>query len=262
MRLFLPIAATVFVVGGTVAMAAGYSPLDDPTLPGATRYDRCLALAQEKPQRAYDAALVWRKEGGGAAAAHCLAVAMVGLGHYAEAGLTLDALAHNPAIDGAAHRAAILAQAGNAWLLAHNPGAAELSLSEALKLVPSDADVLADRARAKGMCKDWTGADADLTAALARVPGRPDLLVLRASARRAEGRTRDASADIESALRLRPDYDEALLERGAMKLDAGDKAGARADWQKVLAVAPRGEAATAARKNLGALGPNPSPGSK
>lgn len=250
MRLFLPIAATVFVFGGTVAMAAGYSPLDDPPLPGATRYDRCLALAQEKPQRAYDSALAWRNAGGSTAAAHCLAVAMVGLGHYAEAGLTLDALARNPAIDGAAHRAAIFAQAGNAWLLAHNPGAAELSLSEALKLVPGDADVLADRARAKAMRKDWTGADADLTSALTGSRGRPDLLVLRASARRAEGHVQDARADLEAALRLRPGYDEALLERGTMKLQAGDKAGARADWQEVLAGTPDGPAAQSARKRL------------
>lgn len=250
MRLFLPIAVALLAAGGTPAIAAGYSPLDDPTLPGAKRYDRCLALAQEKPQRAYDSALAWRNAGGGAAAAHCLAVAMVGLGHYAEAGLTLDALARAPAIDGAAHRAAIFAQAGNAWLLARNPGAAELSLSEALKLVPRDADVLADRARAKAMRKNWTGADVDLTSALAGSPGRPDLLVLRASARRAEGHERDARADLEAALRMRPGFDEALLERGAMKLKAGDKAGARADWQEILAGTPDGPAAQSARKRL------------
>lgn len=261
MRLNLPIAAAIFVVGGSVTMAAGSSRLDDPTLPGDTRYSRCLALAQQDPQQAYDAAKLWRS-GGGTAAAHCLAVSLVRLRRYSEAALALDALARDPAIDSAAHRAEIFDQAGNAWLLAHRPDAAELSLSQALNLAPGDPDMLTDRARAKGMRKDWTGADADLTAALARVPGRPDLLVLRASARRAEGRTKDAGADIEAALRLHPDYDEALLERGAMKLDAGDKAGARTDWQKILAITPRGEAAAAARKNLGALDQKASPNTK
>lgn len=262
MRLILPIAAAIFVFGGTMALAAGSSRLGDPTFAGETRYGRCLALAQEKPQQAYDSARTWRGEGGGAAASHCLAVAMVGLGHYAEAALALDALARDPVIDGAAHRAAIFAQAGNAWLLARNPGAAELSLSEALKFMPGDADVLADRARAKALRKDWTGADADLTSALARNPERPDLLVLRSSARRALGRTQDARADIESALRLAPGFAEALLERGAIKLDAGDKAGARADWQQVLAGAPSGAAADSARKRLEQLDRAAPPGAK
>lgn len=262
MRLDLPLAVAILACGGTLALAAGPSRLDDPALPGENRYNRCLALAGQAPQQAYDSARAWRNGGGGTAAAHCLAVALVGLRRYSEAALALDALARDPAIDNAAHRAEIFDQAGNAWLLAHRPDAAELSLSQALNLAPGDPDILTDRARAKAMRKDWSGADADLTAALARSPGRADLLVLRASARRAAGRTKDAGADIESALHLRPDYDEALLERGAIKFDAGDKAGARADWQKILAVAPDGAAAKAARRNLGAIEQKPSPSTK
>ncbi len=226
------------------------SPLDAPNLPGQDRYDRCLQLAQKSPQSAFDAALAWRDDGGGAPSQHCIAVALVGLKHYGEAAYRLDKLAHDPTAGGAATRAAILDQAGNAWLLAGQPEDARMSFSAALKLVPFDPDVLADRARAKAMTKDWRGAESDLSAALTRDPNRPELLVLRASARRALGRRDEARGDLERALRLRPNDVEALVERGAMKFDSGDKAGARADWRAVIAAAPDSAAAASARQHI------------
>lgn len=256
MRIALPILAVGLAVGlaaglTVFAAAAGAaSPLDDPALAGRNRYDRCLDLALKKPQAAFDAALAWRDEGGGAAAQHCIAVALVGLRHYGEAAYRLDALAHDRTAGDAHTRAAILDQAGNAWLLAGQPEDASASFSAALKLVPDDPDLLADRARAKAMKKNWAGAVADLTAALARDPNRPELLVLRASARRALGRLGEARADLEQALRLAPNDPEALVERGAMRFDAGDKAGARADWRKVIIAAPNSPAGQAAREHI------------
>ena len=250
MRFALPIMAMILFLHAGIALAASKPPRGDLRRQGEERYGRCLALAQSRPQAAFDAALAWHDEGGGAAAAHCAAVALVGLGHYAEAALKLDALARDPAAGETANRAAILDQAGNAWLLAGQPEKAFMSFSGALKLTPADVDILSDRARAKAMRKDWAGADADLTAALVRDPNRPELLVLRASARRAEGRPHEAWADVEEALRLRPNFAEALVERGAIKFDAGDKAGARADWQKVLRQAGDSPAGDSARKHI------------
>lgn len=246
MRLILPILAAALLWSAT----AGASPLDDPSLAGQTRYDRCLDLARKAPQSAFDAALEWKDEGGGAAAEHCLAVALVGLKHYGEAGYRLDHLAHDRTAGDAPTRAMILDQAGNAWLLAGQPEDAEASFSAALKLTPGNPDILADRARARAMKKNWYGADADLTAALTRAPNRPELYVLRASARRALGKTKAALADLETALRLKPNYDEALVERGAMRFDAGDKAGARADWRTVIMEAPDSPAGDAARQHI------------
>lgn len=248
MRTGIPILVALFAAMGGAAFAA--SPIDNPALSGQTRYDRCLDLAQKKPQTAFDAALIWRDDGGGAPARHCIAVALVGLKHYGEAAYRLDKLAHDPSAGGASMRAALLDQAGNAWMLAGQPEDAVASLSAALKLSPQDADLLADRARARAMKKDWRGAVSDLTAALTRDPNRPELLVLRASARRALGQKRAARADIDKALRLRPNYDEALVERGAMRFDAGDRKGARADWRKVIMEAPRSAAADAAREHI------------
>ena len=247
MRIALPILAAGLVL---TAAAHAASPLDNPLLSGQTRYDRCLALARQKPQAAFDAALIWRDGGGGAPARHCIAVALVNLKHYGEAAYKLDALARDPTAGGAGIRAEILDQAGNAWLLAGQPEDALLSFSAALKLAPGDPDMLADRARAKAMRKDWSGAERDLTAALSRAPYRPELLVLRASARRALGRIKAARADIDRALAMRPNFVEALVERGAMKFDAGDKAGARADWRKVIAQAPDSQAARSARQHI------------
>lgn len=246
MRLVLPSLAAALLWTAT----ANASALDDPALSGQTRYDRCLDLAQKKPQSAFDAALEWRDEGGAAAAEHCLAVALVGLKHYGEAGYRLDKLAHDRTAGDAGTRAMILDQAGNAWLLAGQPEDAQASLSAALKLTPGDADLLADRARARAMRKDWSGADSDLTAALTRAPRRPELYVLRASARRAMGQTRAALSDLENALRLKPKFDEALVERGAIRFAAGDRKGARADWRTVIMEAPDGPAADSARKHI------------
>jgi tetratricopeptide (TPR) repeat protein len=248
MRIASPVLIALSLALAAPALAA--SPLDAPDVPGADRYDRCLNLVRTKPQIAFDAALAWRDEGGGAPAEHCIAVSLVGLGHYGEGAVRLDKLAHDRTAGDAGNRAALLDQAGNAWLLAGQPEDALASFSAALKLTPNDPDLLADRARAKAMKKDWAGADADLSAALTISPKRPELLVLRASARRAMGQSHQALADLEAALKLRPDYDEALVERGALRFDAGDKAGARADWRKVIAQFPDSPAADAAREHI------------
>jgi tetratricopeptide (TPR) repeat protein len=225
-------------------------PLDDPSLAGKDRYDRCLSLVQNSASDAYDAASAWQTTDGGAAATHCMALALVALRRYGEAAAKLDQLAESPAVSGSAERAELRDQAGNAWLLAGQPTNADASFTEALALAPGDRDILADRARARGARKDWVGADKDLTTVLAGDPDRADILVLRASARHALGRKAEARADIDSALAIYRDYPEALVERGEMKAEAGDMAGALADWQRVIAVAPNGEAAQAAHQHI------------
>jgi tetratricopeptide (TPR) repeat protein len=213
------------------------------------RYQQCMALTKTDPQGAYNQALAWHSIGGGSGAEHCGALALVQLGRYTEAAPKLDALAQQAGIQ-PSQRAQIHDQAGNAWLLAEDARRAEASFSNALVFAPHDVDVLADRARARAMLKDWNGADADLSAALARDADRSDLLVLRASARHAAGRKQEARADIEKALDIFPGYGDALVERGAMKFEDGDAKGARIDWQLVVSSAPRSRAAALANEYL------------
>jgi len=221
----------------------------------AAQYDACLAQAQNDPAGALLLASGWAKTGGGAAAQHCEALALVGLHRYGEAAAELDVLAHSGFAANGSMRPALFDQAGNAWLLAARPDSAIASFSAALAIDPFDADLLADRARALAYKKDWAKADSDLTAALLVNPDRADLYVLRGSARHAMGHKADARADFDRALQLQPRNPDALVERGASKFESGDVAGARADWQAVIASYPNSDAAQAARQHLADTAP-------
>jgi tetratricopeptide (TPR) repeat protein len=179
----------------------------------------------------------------------CSALALTDLKRYPDAASKLEAAAHENALT-AGMRGELLDQAGNAWLLAGQAGKADAALSKALSFTPQNEDVLTDRARARGLRKDWSGAEADLSAVLSLDPSRADALVLRASARNAQGRRIDAFSDISQALEVDPGYPEAILERGSMKFEAGDVAGARADWLEVLSDAPGTNASDEAASRL------------
>lgn len=256
------IALLSLALAGTIAspaLAAKLSPLDDTSLPGVSRYERCLALAKRSAREASAAAEVWHEQGGGAAALHCAALALVSSHRYAEAAVRLDQAAQDKNAGDTGLRAELFDQAGNAWLLAGQPQKADASLTQGLALAPKDSDLLFDRARARAAHKDWNGAEADLTALLDADANRADVLVLRASARHALGRKADARADIERALQVYPGYPEALVERGSMKYEAGDVTGARADWQQVVHEVPDGDAAAAARQRLQDTDPTAAP---
>jgi tetratricopeptide (TPR) repeat protein len=243
---FASLAALTFA---SSAWAAG-NPLDDPTLAGKGRYDRCLSLVDRNPRAAYEAATAWQKDTGGAPAEHCAALALVGLKRYPEAAARLDDIGRQPSAGDYVMRAQIMDQAGNAWLLAGKGDNAAASFTHALSYSINDPDILTDRAQARALNHDWAGAEADLTSALGVYPTRADLFVLRASARHALGRKTEARSDIERALQLKPSDPDAILERGNMKYEDGDAAGARADWQQAATIAPNSEAGDTARQRL------------
>jgi len=229
------------------AAAARAEPSD------AGHYSRCLADSSVNPAAALADAEAWGRSGGGVPAEHCAAVALVALKRYAEAGSRLDKIAGGPARLDAQFRVALYDQAGNAWLLAGDGSRAVQSFSGALTLSASDADLLADLARAQAMRRDWHEVDLDLNAALQLSPRRADLLVLRASARRALKRYEEASADIAAALKLAPGDGGALVERGLLRRQLGDVGGARRDFQAALKSG--GSVAEEARSNLDDLTP-------
>jgi tetratricopeptide (TPR) repeat protein len=222
----------------------------------APDYRACVAKVAKTPDDAFEDALQWRSQGGGAPAEHCAALALLALKQPARAASRLDAIARAPGRETAATRAVLFGQAGNAWLLARRGREAEASFTSGLKFTPRSADLLMDRARARAMLRNWAGADTDLSTALG-IGVKPELYVLRASTRRALNRMRDARADIDAALYLNPRYADALVERGSMKLIAGDKQGARRDWLQVLLIAPKGPAGDEARRRIEDLEINP-----
>jgi tetratricopeptide (TPR) repeat protein len=262
MRVFGSVPLMLLMLAAGPAAAAA-SRLDDTAIPGKNRYERCLALTKSNADEAEAAASAWHASGGGAAALHCAALALVTLHRYAEAAVKLDQAALAADDRNSDLRVALFDQAGNAWLLAGQPQKAEASIDSALALSPKDEDILFDRARARAGRKNWAGAEADLTALLTIDPERADAYVLRASARHAEGRKVEALADIGRAMQIYPDYPEALVERGAMRFEAGDLAGARADWSVVVHDSPDSDAGAAARARLAAMDTTPTkPGAK
>ena len=230
--------------------ASNASFVEDRSLSDEQRYDLCLKGAHDDAAATYEQALAWHDAGGGAAAIHCSAVALVQLKAYAQAAFKLDALARESSAGGSDLRAQLLEEAGNAWILAGQPENAEASLTSAIELGDRGADVFGDRARARAEKKDWAGAELDLSSAISSDPNRPDLLVLRASARHALGKRKQARSDIDRALLIAPKFAEALVERGAMKLESGDRSGAREDWQAVLTTQPKSAAADTARQYI------------
>jgi regulator of sirC expression with transglutaminase-like and TPR domain len=204
-------------------------------------YETCLKKADRHPEVALEMAMNALVDGDGddegAGAEHCAAVALVGLKQYGEAARRLDKLARKASAGGAEVRAALLGQAGNAWILAGQPALATASFTAALALMPGEAEYLIDRARASAAQKKWAAAETDLSAALVEEPGNATALVLRSSARRAQKNLQGAMGDITQAMILDDQNAEALVERGLIRAAQGDKAGARKDFLAVLNLA-------------------------
>jgi tetratricopeptide (TPR) repeat protein len=187
--------------------------------------------------------------GGGEGARHCTALAQLALGEPERAAARLERLASESKAGNAA-RAAVYAQAVQAWTMAGQPGRAYAASTLALTLVPEDPALLVDRALAAASLSRYDEALLDLNHALQLEPGRPDTLVFRAAALRHLDRQSDAMDDVEAALARDPEHPEALLERGILKQLKGDTAGARRDWQRTVEAAPDSAAADLALQNL------------
>lgn len=218
-----------------------------------SRYQACLDRTGPQPQQALEQAQEWEKQGGGLAARHCQALALIGLKRYGDAAARLEEIARQPSMGSGEVRAELLDQAGNAWILANEPKKAYAVLDAALKLSPDNAELFIDRARARAMTKDWRGAIMDLSTALSLDPAREEAYVFRASALRQSGDLKRALEDVETALALNDKDADALLERGAIRAGLGNAGGARQDWTKAVQVAPDSPAGRAARTNLQGL---------
>jgi len=247
-------AVAVMAVAISVTMPAE-SPAEQKRDPGpqsaeAREYAACMALARRDPKAAHESALAWQKKGGGDAAVHCVAVALLGLGRYDQVGPMMEELAARTDMTRVKLKAGLLGQAANAWLISGQPKRADKLLSEALLLLPRDVELLLDRSIARAALGHYWEALDDLNEALERQPDRVDALTFRASAWRHVDALDLAADDIAGALKRRPDNPDSLLERGLIRKARGDRAGARADWLRVLEIAVEGPLTEAARRNL------------
>ena len=221
------------------------------------KYEDCMAQAQRVPADGYETALAWQGQGGGNPARHCGAVALIGLGKYADAAAQLESLGADLAEKQQPLAAEAFGQAGQAWTSANQPAKALAAQDAGIKLAPDDVDLLVDRAFTQKSLNEFAKALDDLNKAATLDPKRSDILAYRASAYRLLNRLPEARADADAALALDPKNAEALLERGNIRRLTDDPAGARADWLQVVELAAGTPAGDAAKANLEKLDVKP-----
>jgi tetratricopeptide (TPR) repeat protein len=228
----------------------------------AAVHDRCIDFARSNPKEGLERARLWKTEGGGFAADHCIGMALFLLKDYAGAAQRLETLAS--AMMGAPpeQRAQALDQAGQSWLDANDPARAKIDFDGALALSGDEADLLIDRSEAFAALKKYWEAIDDLNRALDLEPSRADALIYRGTAYRYLDSLDLALEDIEHALKLVPNAPAALLERGNIHRLKGDVAAARADWMHVRELAPTTAEGKAAELNLERLGGTAAAGKK
>ena len=181
------------------------------------RYRACLAKVESNPEEAYEDGLIWRGEGGGVPARHCVATAMLALGQTAEAAARLESAALAPDGGDPIQRTEILHQAGEAWLLAERFSDAENAFTQGLVYTPGDTSLLTNRAQARWEQDRYRDAEADLSDVLLVSPGDVRALRMRADLRLEMGRLTEAQSDIDLAASLAPDDVETLVVRGRVR---------------------------------------------
>ena len=240
--------------------AVGEQALPVPPIPpriaDGQDYDRCLAMLNIDPAGANVFADAWEATGGGDGATHCRALAQIALGEAEKGAELMDRLAGSSHAQAAA-RASVYGQAGQAWLMAGEPGRAFGSAPLALSLTPDDADLLIDRSIAAASLERYDDAVDDLTRALDLDPRRGDALVFRGAAWRHLGHLELAQDDIDRAFMQDPESPDALLERGILRQRRGDREGARTDWERAIALSPNTATGDLAQQNLALLEAGP-----
>lgn len=227
-----------------------------PRIAEGADYERCMGMLNADPEGARNFADAWVATGGGEGATHCLAMADVALGEAETGAEMMDKLAASSKAPAAA-RASVYGQAGQAWVMAGEPGRAVASTTIALSLTPEDSDLLIDRSVAEGTLEHYQNAIDDLNRALELDPRRADALVLRAAALRHLNHLDQAQEDVDRAFSLDPEDPDALLERGILRQRRGDPAGARRDWEQAVRLSPDTATGDLAQQNLALLDAGP-----
>lgn len=242
---------TIFVIAASALIASGIEPAPSQAkeIDPEKEYAACMQLARTNPDKGFENATLWKGLGGGDAASHCAAVSLLNMGHTVDAAERLESLAQTVKA-GSAFKAAILGQAGQAWLVANKPEKAESLLTAAIKLNAENLGLYIDRSQALAARDAYGDAVRDLDHVIARAPDHVFARVYRASALRQLDKVQDAIRDVTHALSLEPNHPEGLLESGIVRRLIGDDDGARRDWLQVIEVAKDSAAAKSAQANL------------
>lgn len=205
-----------FVVSALLAAAPAIAPValaqtEDQKL------EHCIEQIDRDPEIAYQDGLTWLSRGNRPAARHCTALALIALGQEAEGAARLEELANAPDAGALEARGVYLAQSGNAWLMAGMPAEAIVTLTNAMKLRPSDGELHKDRARAYVMQKKWNEAATDLDSAIIMSAGDAEAYRLRGLSYLKLNRLGEAWADVEAAMKLAPKDVNVVVLRGDVR---------------------------------------------
>ncbi|MBV1886545.1 MAG: hypothetical protein KUG61_05640 [Parvibaculaceae bacterium] len=227
----------------------------------AETYSGCIAAISENADASYDVALEWYAQGGGAGALHCAALALTELKLYEGAAARFEEIAQRPDAGSEIERAQIMAQAGNAWMLAGKPTQSVAAFTSAMILLPGDIALQLSRARIHLIAENHSAALSDLDAVITKRPYWGEAYMLRGRTQRLSGKYRFATADLEAALEKGASPVPTRLERGLVRQALGDIDGARDDWMYVQGATPAQDpAAVAARSYLAQMDVNVEPG--
>jgi len=232
---------------GEVSMGASTNPSE---ITQAKEYADCMTLARRVPDQALESAQAWSKKGGGTPAGHCAAVALIGLGRFEEAALSLDKLAADELKARPDLAAGLYGQAAQAWVLDGDNERAIKAQTAAIQLAPGDVDLRIDRGVILASLGKYKEAIVDFSAAHDLAAMRADVLVYRATAYRLMKNLKLARADVDQAIKLQPKNADAFLERGIIRMMDNDAAGASQDWQHAVTFGPGTPAAETAEANL------------
>ena len=230
------LALSIGVFAGRPAMALGYQ--------------ECVSLVEKAPAEAEVAARRWIDEGGGAAARHCLALALVAQGAERRGAALMTRIAAEERLLPDAVRAELLIEAGEIYLGIGELGAARTAAREALRLAPDPAPAHVLAARVAAAKADWRGALDELDKALAAGEPEAATLVLRASARIHLDDLAGAASDLAAAGKLAPDLPELWLERGRLAAAKGARDAARRAFLGAIERDREGPVGAAARLGL------------
>lgn len=192
-----------------------------PTGAVGERFQQCVALLDSDPARAYEEGMAWAAEAQSVHAYRCAAMALVAQNRFDEGARRLQSLASAVSAENTALRAELWSQAGNAWLLAREPGQARSVFTRAIVTLESDPpqlpDLLIDRARAYAMESEWRLAEEDLSRSLDIRPNNALALRLRAAARMQQRSFELAEADALAAVQIEPRNEENTLILGDIR---------------------------------------------
>lgn len=252
----------LMLIGQEPSLTPAGPPVAGPSAPDAvsmeSRYDACVDLAANAPEKAKTEATLWRTRGGGYFARQCLGIAYANLQEWAPAADEFTAAAQEAEVAHDARAANYWAQAGNAWLAGGDAPKARAALDAALAagtlfgLQRGEAQF--DRARALVAIGDLASARADMDRALDLAPADPLVWLSSATlARRMKDLPR-ARGDVAEAYSRSPDDPSIHLEIGNIAAMGGDEAGARAAWADAIRIAPGSPAAAQAQAALAQFG--------